>query len=946
MSNPANLLFALGYDDPNSLIGGYIRHVANGGLTAYKTILQTGAKAGEPVYVHFLNGVFTAERLRPLLDLSDVECRVLYSAYSVHDLNKVVDTGGRSFNAVATKESVRGELEKVGVPAFFPAYLEYLEDITFLVRYHSGHYHTAGEFLIRAVDPYRLDRDRLQRVLGPLMRALDGLELSTTLAERANKHDFLAFLNSVTDRQYVFVTHRVAEQRGLLTNMVHNRVTTYLEDRYGLVPLLFYPEGVAYLAERDRVPDLTDEDVSAVGQAVARAAAGLSRGSFAKFIRSGNQGIVVNEQCLELGVPFGEIFNIVYNHVAAKVTGKRFDVQTNEGKARAALAKAAGEAKHAGLAPDIISRLARPHFYPPSQEGMGAGELLRAYYIFLSDHLQPQVGDPWSYLYAWLRVSDEAVVFYNLLDPRYQRAYVVAHDLGLRIDPLYERILADGARLMPGGAEDDGQLGDYAVLADYVAQTVRFDFGGQPDVDFRAALRAYVENNHHQCCYCGSEFPTEKWMAVQVPANVTVQSFSNRLPGGSSAEPKRHACDVCRVQFTLEKLTHPAGKGMKTVYVHLYPYSFYTDVFLKALRAEVREVLAQDTTVLFPRTDEAFHTFLAENRIELVLLTRNRQGKPYQNGVVLPQYAEAIGNVLIFPLNCPGDSEAEQFLFALQNALLVQRFFGCKAVLTESAVPVLDKGDFADLFVDHVRLGFEGLVSRTDLDTDALRGLWRDVLALHHLREELYNPEREENPMLSLARSLAGDSRLAVLYVADRLVEHKAAQGRPDKTMRTWRSIAISQRILPDLRELTKGGVWVNQLQQLAHVAREGWIIGRSRERNSLLKPFDMMLEGLEAQSEAFGPDTLRAQLVEDIFRHLEVIAPEGYKPGHTKREKVKAYVAQFFDGVLDEVYRNNRARLLADAKGLRSAYLFYLRERINLKSASEDDSDNMKEDA
>lgn len=124
----------------------------------------------------------------------------------------------------------------------------------------------------------------------------------------------------------------------------------------------------------------------------------------------------------------------------------------------------------------------------------------------------------------------------------------------------------------------------------------------------------------------------------------------------------------------------------------------------------------------------------------------------------------------------------------------------------------------------------------------------------------------------------------------------------------------------------------MQQLESLAQVAWADHIIGRSLERNSLLKPFDMLLEGLERKPAVFGFDTLRAQLSEDIFRHLEAIASEEYKPGRTKREKVKAYVDLFFDGVLAEAYRGNVSKLLADSKGLRSAYLFYIREQIPTK--------------
>jgi len=925
-----DFLFALGYDDPDSIIGSYIRHVANGGLTAYKNIYQGGKKAGQSVYVHFVNGVFTAERLRPLVGLSDVEARVLYSAYSVHDINKLVEGAGKSFNTVAIKETVLAELECISVPDFFPAYQDYVEDITWLVRYHSGHYSTAAEGLIPALNLYRLGRERVQEVLGPLMRALDVLELSATLEERTHKVQFLLKLNEVSEAQYAFVTHQVTEQRGLLTNLVHNAVSDHLAERYSLVPLLFYPDGVAYLTEAGNVPSLTGEDLSAVGRAVAQAAAGMSRGEFAKFIRSGNQGITVDRQCLELGVPFEEIWNVIYNHVAVKVTGRRFKIEDMEAKARNDLAAKAAGAKYEAQKPLIQDLLGRLALYPATQGGMGAGELLRSYYIFLNDHFKRQVGDAWPYLYAWLDAPPEEAVRYDLLDPRYQRAYVLAGDLGLEIDPLYERILDDGAKLM-SPVEDEG-LGDYATLAEYTRRTIHFSFGGERQVDFQAALTAYVENNHRQCCYCGADFPTSKWMAPVAPANVTVQSFSNRLPGGASSEPKKYVCDICRLQFTLERLTHRAMKGIKTMYLHLYPYTFYTDVFLQALRGEVRGLLAQDTSVVFPLVGEAFDAFLADNRLDLVMTTRNKQGKPYQNGLVLPQHARTISNVLIFPLNCPGDNDSEQFLFGLQNALLIQRFFGCKAILTDSAMPVLGRDEFADLFVDNAPLGFEGLLPQDDFDRTTLDRLWVDVLALHRLRSRLYNPQREENPLLTLAQAMTG-GRLALFYAADRLVEHKASQGQPGKTVRTWRGISSAQQILPDLRGLTKGEETVKQLETLAQMAWAGRIIGRSLERNALLKPFDMLLSGLEQKPASFGLDTLRAQLTEDIFRHLEAIASDEYKPGRTKREKVKGYVAAFFDGVLGEAYNGNATKLLASSKALRSAYLFYLRERIPMKT-------------
>ncbi len=850
-----DLYFALGWheDESSSVIGDFIHYVANGGLQQYKTIFQTGAKRGEPLYNHVLNMIFVAERLRPLLDLPDAEIRVLYSAVPVHDLNKVGDRSGVSFNRLATVEAVKEELERISIPTFFPEYLKYLEDITLLVRSHSGHFHTDGEFLVRAHNPYRLERDRLDHVLRPLIRALDNLELSTALTESTNKQDFLAFLNSVSTRQYEFGYHQVAENRGILTNLVQNQVAGYLEERYRAVPLLFYPDGVAYLVEKGHAPHITADDLTAIGKRVATAGARISRGNFTKFIRSGSQGIKVDRQCLALGTSFTQILDHIYTLVMRKVSGKRFNIDEVERKTRERLEAALTNSAQSHLHPHIRDRLKTP-LCPSSQEAMGAGELLRSYYILLSDHFAKQIGEPWRYLYQWLKIGEENTLFYDLLDPRYQRAYVISGDLRLSTEALYDSILQDGRRLT-GGVEqrEDQSLGDFATLADYVTRHVTFSFEMEQQIDFAAALQAYVEGNHRQCCHCGSEFKTSSWMAQHVPADIAVQSFSNRLPGGWGKEPKKNICSVCRAQFILEKLNRQSSKNVKTFYLHLFPYTFYTDVFLKALFDEVNELLATDTTVMMLRSDDALREDIRDSWGSLRLIPRTKAGKPHTFGLALPQYAEFVGNIIIFPMNCPGENDAEQFLFALQNALVMQRFLGCRAILTSSPVSPVNRDAFNDFFMDGIPLGFEGLLPEPDLDRQVVNKLWGRMAALVRLRGELYNPEREENSTLILARAMADQSGLSVFYEADRLIELRARSGGASSEQRMWRAITITQRILSDVNVAAKGGPIMHALTELAQMGWRDRIIGRSRERNSLLKPLDMVLDALKGKSDAFS---------------------------------------------------------------------------------------------
>ena len=244
---------------------------------------------------------------------------------------------------------------------------------------------------------------------------------------------------------------------------------------------------------------------------------------------------------------------------------------------------------------------------------------------------------------------------------------------------------------------------------------------------------------------------------------------------------------ICRAQFILEKLNRQAARKIKkpgkksetprAFYLHLFPYAFLTDVFFRALWDEVNELLATDTNVIFLRNEEALREAALTQLVPLRFLTQTKEGNPFPFGLSLPQHSELIGNVLILPFICPGENDSEQFLFALQNALVVQRFFGCKALLSLSPVPSISRDNFNDLFVDGVPLGFEGLLSHPDMNRSELENLWTHMAALARLRTELYHPEGKQNVTLVLIRAMANPSGLAVFYEADRLVEAKAGSG-------------------------------------------------------------------------------------------------------------------------------------------------------------------------
>ena len=121
--------------------------------------------------------------------------------------------------------------------------------------------------------------------LVPIIRAIDVIDLSKTLAERPKKRDFLLEINSICDIQYKFVYHKVSEQRGILTNLIHNEIVKHLESEKDLLPLLYYPGGVAYLIDRDRDIHITTDEIAEIGNAVVHNIASKTRKEFIKFIQ-------------------------------------------------------------------------------------------------------------------------------------------------------------------------------------------------------------------------------------------------------------------------------------------------------------------------------------------------------------------------------------------------------------------------------------------------------------------------------------------------------------------------------------------------------------------------------------------------------------------------------------------------------------------------------------
>lgn len=925
------LLFSLGiYSEADNLFQTYVEGIVNKKLRGYQEIIQYGAKAGESLYLHILNGIFVLERLRPILDLDDLEVQLLFSAFSVHDLNKLQEFKDekRSFNYLANAKNVSVVLTDLEMERFFPEWHDYLKDIEVLVRAHSRHYHTYDETLDLDYDPYLHDKDRLLNYLVPIIRAIDVIDLSRMLEERAKKVDFLKELNRILDVQYKFVYHKVSEQRGIVTNLIHNEVVKYLEKEKDLLPLLYYPDGVAYLVDRNRDIQITTDELTILGNHVVNYIESKTSREFRKFIGGSPAGIKVDEKCLSLGLSFREIWNEVRNIISErKYTAKVDDMNERCRRRLQDAHKKLEGAKPSKKNPDPAAQIAlidkilteNTYLLPPDDAAVRIGEQVRTYYIFLKKHFSQTIADAWSYIYDLFELPleiEEATrrPRYASFNALFDRGYIIGCDLyrdGRDFDEIYELIVNDGTVIM----ETSRTESEFGILAEYVHKYVDFSFTADRGRNFATNLEHYVGGNQAQCSTCSAEFETDEWMKSDVPAHIKVQYFSNRLEGGTSREPKRRVCSICRTQYMLDKICYNVGGSTTRLSIHLYPISFFPNVLIRAFQRAQENFSNPDFSSVFLKTDDVLRTYQEKTELELEFSWTKINGNP------LPKFSEALGNILTIPVNTPGKNHTEDVLYAIENALLYQRFLGCRAVLTDSPIPLFSGDEFSHLFIDHIPPAFGGWLPDNDLDSDTTQQVFEQLLKLHSIRSQIGSIDADD--LVRLIRSLNYDA-LELYYVTHRMIKREQA-GNESLQFTTVRNTA---QPIADVVAQKGGGPIMSHIKELARIAWEARLKGDSLKDNSLAKPLDVAFDSLERwQLERESEEEARAIMSKDIARAIERLAPRFF--GATKLENISQFVKVLFDHIYKEVYQGNLLDLLENRKRIRSGYLYFITEMI-----------------
>lgn len=201
--------------------------------------------------VHLLNAAVGGWTLVKLAGLEEIEQRLYLAGVTLHDLNKIVlkRLGSVRMDGKAWKQYQRGFEtwgDAIGLWEFVPR--RYWQDAAFLAQNAED---GRGQNLTLANFPeLQLEPDSLVE----LAEFVNFADLAASIAHHPQDLEQNQHVRAVIRRQlrgrYSLRHHRTSENRGLLTQAIHNSVMEEAKT-VNWKPFLFFPDGVNYFVPKD-----------------------------------------------------------------------------------------------------------------------------------------------------------------------------------------------------------------------------------------------------------------------------------------------------------------------------------------------------------------------------------------------------------------------------------------------------------------------------------------------------------------------------------------------------------------------------------------------------------------------------------------------------------------------------------------------------------------------
>jgi CRISPR-associated protein Csc3 len=830
---------------------------------------------------------------------------VLLAATAVHDLNKL-DLSGQKRNVqtlARNREFLQEQLEKACVLSFVVTENDF-ELARKLIERHSGHNRTDAAIFLPE-DP-AIDR------WAAMLTGADLFDLGIAESERFRKVQ--KELTVAFDRPSKLFRVRVSEDRGYITALLLGACEEVLQ-KYGLTPLAIFPDGELFEGENLPAVDLTT-DIAACWQAKIDIVFG---NNIERLVRATKDGIKIAQSAIQQNVE--EVLLNVQALLEKKKAGFKAD-KINKDIAKWGDSAGADAVQNAAA----IGLLA-----VGSAEEFAIAEGLKAAYLsYRKAGINPK--EVWDKIATHVGIYEQQRAAIEPFNGQYGRplfAVKAAHK-GLEgiLEALRESFqLRKESTQQPEASEASEEI--VAAVARILSlplaqpsERIALQWNGIDE------LNAYVEANPRRRCSLGSTFSeTDDLVSGNMPPGTKVQVFSNRLPGGSSSEPKRQADSMAALAYQLMAIgaNFPAINKKDPIYLHLALPKGSSPELLRIWREHLKELAATNAEGGTVTVDE--FKLYKDNILEF---------KPNKVvGIAFPKRPEFIHATVTEPLVW-GDANASVALLkslrlALELSLSLE--FGFPFTLSGN----LEVEISSDIYgrVEGIPAALQTLLGSGQYSRQEAEEILKRLRCIGQLAIAVASIQKADDCLYDLARAAAQPFDLYYVLLRWTLRE----QDEPNLSV-IWSRIRDPLNSLLESLMPNENTLLTKYLKEAAQIAAAANLKGSSFKRTSLAEPFTDFTAAVRSQKPYMDLEFMFASLVQQYHTRLDRI--RDHVVGATKREQIKQYY-DILRKLYEEVYQARPEKLLTDKDKLEAAYLFFWQEAYQQlpKRKSEDNSDD-----
>jgi len=866
----------------------------------HATHQQFGSRKGRSLAEHLDSACQFVLTVSKIAQVPEEKRACILAATAVHDLNKLTEEKDkRNVKALARdRKFITEQLERAGVSTLVKTDDD-LELIRRLIESHSGHGNTDGMRFV-AEDPEI--KEQIKRWSAMLIGG-DLFDLGIAKEKRIRKVE-----NELTvafGRSSQFFEVRVSEDRGYLTSLLLSACEEVLHKR-GLHTLAIDPDGQIFEGETFPEEDLTVEIARQWQKRIDR----VFSGNVEQLVKATKDGIKVDPQAIQQN-PEGALEQVEIL-LTRKLSGYKSDkvAKDIEKYGKEAGEEAIFAAQKVGLTP-----VATAEEFAIS-EGMKA-----AYLSYREADLSPKAA--WDRIATHVGLSPEQRTALEPFNAQYGRSLFAVKGVTSGIESI-RVTLQDSFQLR--------QTEEVDVSEDLIIAVSRLlNFSSATNWQNFAELTAYVEANPRQRCSLGAtSVLVDELISNKMPPGTKVQAFSNRLPGGMSAEPKRRADILASLAYQLMTVgaNFPKASKQDPLYLHFaLPKGSSPE-----LQAIWRKWL-QDTAATNAEGGTVTIDELQLYRDNLIAFKANKVV-----GFALPKRPEFTYSTVTIPVVWGDANNSVALLKSLRLALelsLAADFglpfilganlevepqwdvFGRVEGIASALQPLLGSGIYQRQ--DHLSQQEQQFALTAEAVLERLQCIGKLTINVASL-------QKKDDCLYDLAR--AAQRPLDLYFVLLRWILRE--QDEPNLEVIWTRIREPLTTLLKSLMSEEHDRV-SHYLKQAAHIAEVGKLRGSSFRRTAQAEPFSEFIKAVRSRKSHMDWETIFAALVQDYHTRLDRIREHGV--GATKYEQVKQFY-QVLKELFEEVYHSRPERLLTDSKTLEAAYLFFLQEaRQELKA-------------